>query len=192
MIDHWSSTMSFLFWFVFWVYVLFCFPWFLFLFLFLFCFVLFLFFVFVFVLLCFVLFCFLFFVFVFCFALFCFVLFCFVFYSWLYLQRTDAVIVRELVLPGHHPPYNVAVKPLILLILVLKGRYELLLSVDTKGVLIALHLMSQWCSNDVRVTKTYFLTGFTKINQFWQISCQKSQKNVIWRGFANSERKTLL
>ena len=46
-----------------------------------------------------------------------------------------------------------AIKSLILTILVLEDRYESPLSIDTKNVPVALHLTSQWRSNDVRVTK---------------------------------------
>ena len=43
------------------------------------------------------------------------------------------------------------------MILVLEDRYESPLSIDTKKVLVALHLTSQWRFNDVRVTKNWIL-----------------------------------
>ena len=46
------------------------------------------------------------------------------------------------------------------MILVLEDRYESLLSIDTKKVPVALHLMSQLRFNDVRVTKNWILRIF--------------------------------
>ena len=55
------------------------------------------------------------------------------------------------------------------MILVLEDRYEAPLSIDTKNIPVALHLMSQWYFNDVRVTKTRFLQFFTKNRLIFQI-----------------------
>ena len=43
------------------------------------------------------------------------------------------------------------------MILVLEDGYESSLSIDTKKVPVALHLMSQWRFNDIRVTKNWIL-----------------------------------
>ena len=43
------------------------------------------------------------------------------------------------------------------MILVLEDRYESPFSIGTKKVPVALHLMSQWRFNDVRITKNWIL-----------------------------------
>ena len=64
------------------------------------------------------------------------------------------------------------VKPPILMILVLDDRYESLLSIHTKKVPIALHLMSQWCFNDVRVKKTWILRILDENRQVCHWECR--------------------
>ena len=43
------------------------------------------------------------------------------------------------------------------MILVLEDRYESPLFINNEKVPVALHLTSQWCFNDVRVTKNWIL-----------------------------------
>ena len=50
-----------------------------------------------------------------------------------------------------------AIKPPILIIVVLEDRYESPLSIDTKKVPVALHMTSQCRFHDVRVTKNWIL-----------------------------------
>ena len=57
-------------------------------------------------------------------------------------------------------PYIFAVKPPILMILILGDRYESPLSIDTKKEPVALHLMSQWSFYDDRVTKKQDFADF--------------------------------
>ena len=56
---------------------------------------------------------------------------------------------------GYHPQIF-AIKPPILMILVLEDRYESPLSIDTKNVPVALHLTSQWRQSHEKLDFTDF------------------------------------
>ena len=61
---------------------------------------------------------------------------------------------------GTTPPQIFAIKSSILMIWILKDRYESCLSIDTKNVPVALRLTSQWRFDDVTVTKKTDFTDF--------------------------------
>ena len=78
------------------------------------------------------------------------------------------------------------------MILVLEDRYESPLSIDTKKVLVAFHLTSQWRFNDVRVTQNWILRILDENKSNFKFSPNILGICDFDGGLANCERKWLL